>query len=197
MAVGHDGDMREMSTGRIVLLNGASSSGKTCIARQLLMLLDPPHFHMAVDAFGAMRASQKTRDLAPGDLAEVLQKTRAGFHRAVAGMAFAGNNIVMDHVLSEPWRLDDCLVVLAPYDVTLVAVHCSLAELECREKRRSDRSIGIAAAQYELVHAHEDYDVEVDTEASSPARCAQQIQGALKHLPATKAFDRLRRGRST
>jgi hypothetical protein len=34
------------------------------------------------------------------------------FGGVVAGMAQSGNNIVMDHVLSEPWRLVDLLTVI-------------------------------------------------------------------------------------
>ena len=36
--------------GQIIFLNGTSSSGKSSIAGQLLLMLDPPHFHMSVDA---------------------------------------------------------------------------------------------------------------------------------------------------
>ncbi|MGD0240643.1 MAG: hypothetical protein ABSB59_09975 [Streptosporangiaceae bacterium] len=52
-------------------------------------------------------------------LIAVLARTRAGFHRAVAGLAAAGNDVVADHVLSEPWRLLDCLAVMAGYRVVL------------------------------------------------------------------------------
>jgi chloramphenicol 3-O phosphotransferase len=40
--------------GQIIFLNGTSSSGKSSIAGQLLRL-DPPHFHMSVDAINSMR----------------------------------------------------------------------------------------------------------------------------------------------
>jgi len=112
--------------GRIVLLDDTSSSGKTSISACLLELLDPPHFHMAVDAIHAMRAKGKTRELASDELPAVLRRTRAGFHRAVAGMAAAGNDVVMDHVLSEAWRLQDCLELFAPFEVTFAAVRCPL-----------------------------------------------------------------------
>lgn len=42
--------------GRIVFLNGTSSSGKSSIARELLDILDEPAFHLPVDAFHAMRS---------------------------------------------------------------------------------------------------------------------------------------------
>lgn len=78
-----------------MILNGASSSGKTSIAEALLELLDPPHFHLAVDAFNGMRSKSKTLTLPDAAVPEVLRRTRAGFHRAVAGMAAAGNDVVM------------------------------------------------------------------------------------------------------
>nr|WP_276822581.1 hypothetical protein [Mycolicibacterium mageritense] len=84
--------------GRVVLLNGVSSSGKSTIARQLLADFETPWFHMGVDMIGAMRAERQTHDLDGVGLRHVLRRTRAGFHRAVAGMALAGNDIVMDHV---------------------------------------------------------------------------------------------------
>jgi chloramphenicol 3-O phosphotransferase len=113
--------------GQIIFLNGTSSSGKSGIAEELRLLLDPPHFHMSVEAFNSMRARQKTLELDPAELDAVLARTRAGFHRAVAGMAEAGNDLVVDHVLSEQWRLLDCLAVRTGYRVAFVGVHCSTA----------------------------------------------------------------------
>ncbi|MFH0252256.1 chloramphenicol phosphotransferase, partial [Streptomyces chitinivorans] len=40
-----------MGSGRIVFLNGTSSSGKSSIATELLQVLDGSWFHMPVDAF--------------------------------------------------------------------------------------------------------------------------------------------------
>lgn len=45
--------------GPIIFLNGTSSSGKSSIAEQLLLMLDRPHFYMAVDTINGMRARQK------------------------------------------------------------------------------------------------------------------------------------------
>lgn len=84
--------------GRIIFLNGTSSAGKSSIARELLQVLDEPYFHMPVDSFHAMRSR---REIDADRLPDVLRRTWRGFHRAVAGMAEAGNNVVVDHVLSE------------------------------------------------------------------------------------------------
>lgn len=181
--------------GQVVLLNGVSSSGKSTLARQLLADFDTPWFHMGVDMFGAMRAEAQTHDLDQASLTEVLRRTRAGFHRAVRAMALAGNNIVMDHVLSEPWRLADLLTVMADIDVVFVGVHCDAAVLMDREAARGDRPIGTAAAQMEPTHNHGLYDVEVNTSADDVQTCAARIREYLAQHPDTtlRAFHALRR----
>jgi len=162
------------------------------MARQLLVDLETPWFHMGVDMFGAMRSAQRTHDLDDANVADVLRRTRAGFHRAVAGMAHAGNDIVMDHVLSERWRLDDLLTVMAGIDVVFVGVHCSGEELQRRERLRGDRTLGTAARQADQVHSYGDYDVEVDTSIESVATCSARINEYLRRPSAVRAFDRLR-----
>lgn len=175
--------------GRIIFLNGTSSSGKSSIARELLDTLDEPYFHLPVDAFHAMRTR---REVAPEGLDVLLRRTWMGFHRAVAGMAAAGNNVVVDHILSEEWRLLDCLALFPARDVVLVGVHCSPAELERRERARGDRPAGLAAAQLDRVHAHGLYDVECDTTAAGAADCARRIRDFLPRRPRPTAFERLR-----
>jgi chloramphenicol 3-O phosphotransferase len=181
-------------SGQVVLLNGASSSGKSTIARQLLADFKTPWFHMGVGTFGAMRAERQTHELHLDAIRQVLHRTRAGFHRAVAGMALAGNDIVMDHILSEPCRLDDLLTVMTGLDVVFVGVHCSSNDLQHRETARGDRAIGTALNQAMRVHSHGDYDLEVDTTAFSAEACSNQIRAYLQQNPppTTRAFDRLR-----
>jgi chloramphenicol 3-O phosphotransferase len=178
--------------GRIILLNGASGSGKTSIAEQLLLVLDEPWFHLPVDAINSMRARQRTLELSPAGLDLVLARTRAGFHRAVAGMAAAGNNVVADHVLSERWRLLDCLAVLEDFDVVFVGVRCAKEALERRTRLRGDRDLDAVLAQHERVHAHGRYDLECDTTNASPLECALSIKAFLAADPhPPRAFDEL------
>ncbi len=179
-----------MTPGRIIFLNGTSSSGKSSIARELLDILDDGvSFHLAVDGFNAMRSK---RELGAEELDDALRRTRMGFHRSIAAMASVGNDVVVDHVLSERWRLLDCLTVLPPEDVLFVGVHCPLNELTRREQARGDRPAGLAAHQFDLVHAHGDYDLECDTSTETPRECAQHIKHFLPHRPIPTAFTRLR-----
>lgn len=176
--------------GTVILLNGTSSSGKTSIARALLDLLDGTWFHFPVDAFHALRGGQEIPD---GGLQAELDRTAKGFHRAVAGMAAGGNNLVVDYPLSRRWRLLDLLDLLVPEDTVLVAVRCPLPELNRREAERGDRQPGLAAQQFAAVHSHGLHDIDVDTGVRSPAECARHIRDALPDLCRPTAFETLRR----
>lgn len=176
--------------GTVVLLNGTSSSGKTSIARALLDRLEGTWFHMPVDAFHALRGGRQIPD---SELQEEIDRTAKGFHRAVAGMAAGGNNLVVDYPLSRRWRLLDLLDLLVPEDTVLVAVRCPLPELNRREADRGDRSPGLAALQYAQVHAHGPHDIDVDTSVLTPSECARRIHDFLPRRPRPTAFETLRR----
>lgn len=185
---GHMGE----TAGRIIFLNGTSSSGKSSIADELLDILDDEvWFHLGVDMFNAMRTK---RAMEQSQFDEALKRTRMGFHRSIAAMVEAGNSVIVDHVLSEPWRLADCLDVLSPYQVLFVGVRCDVQELTRRETARGDRPSGLAAQQYDLVHRHGDYDLECDSGAYLPRECAEQIKAFLPNQSGSTAFERLRAG---
>ena len=124
----------------------------------------------------------------------VFQRTVLGFHRAVAGMARAGNDIVMDYVLGEQWRLADCLDVFSGIPVLLVGVRCGLPELEVRERARGNRTLGLAALQFPVVHRHGRYDLELDSEHQTPEECAAAVRARLEAGPGL-AFRDLRSAR--
>lgn len=182
-----------MSAGRIILLNGTSSSGKTTIARALLDVLPTPYYHLSVDVFNAARGQVRTQTLADPELDEVLHRMRAGYHRCVAAMAHAGNDVVADYPLSEPWRLRDCLACWDGLPVLFVGVRCPLPELRRRERTRGDRTFGQAEAQYDAVHAHGTYDLEIDTSVLDPESCARAVADVAAAPPTPSAFERLRR----
>ncbi|WP_405777586.1 chloramphenicol phosphotransferase CPT family protein [Streptomyces sp. NBC_00859] len=175
--------------GTVIFLNGTSSSGKSSIATELLRILDDRYFHFPVDAFHAMRSK---REILPHQFQDVLDSTCRGFHRAAAGMAAGGNNIVVDHVFSQSWRVADCVSVFVPENVLLVGVRCPLPELERREGERGDRPSGLAAKQFARVHAHGIHDIECDTSVLSPLECAERIRDFLPGRPRPTAFQQLR-----
>ena len=85
-----------------------------------------------------------------------------GFHRCVPALAAAGNNLIVEHIVETETWLSDLVRLLAPFDVFFVGVHCPLAELEARERRRGDRRTGEARNDFPTVHVNRSYDFEVD-----------------------------------
>jgi chloramphenicol 3-O phosphotransferase len=86
-----------------------------------------------------------------------------------------------------PGNLDD---LLDGYDVTLVEVRCDPAELERREQVRGDRPAGLARSQ--VIDAHGDCDILVDTTRTGPEEVARVIADALPGVPVPRAFERMR-----
>lgn len=186
----------EDRAGRVILLNGPSSSGKSSVGRAMLPLLADPWFLVPVDGVSGMRSTVHARVLDESAVQQVLARTRRGYHRVVAALASVGNDVIMDYPLSEPWRLHDLLTVLDGYDVTLVDVRCSPEELERRERQRGDRPEGLARSQTR-VFAHGDADIVVDTTGRSAEECADEVLRELGSLHGPKAFERLRAQRHT
>ncbi len=98
--------------------------------------------------------------------------------------------MVVDYVFEQQNDLRICVEKLSDVWVLFVGVHCSLDELERREKQR-DRIQGLAKAQLDVVHAHGIYDVEVNTTLKSIEACAEHIKRAFDDTPEPDAFKRL------
>ena len=112
-----------------------------------------------------------------------------GFHRCIAALAGAGNSLIVEHVIEFQSWLDDCVRLLAPFDVFFVGVHCPLVELERRERERGNRAIGEGRSHLlDGVHTWSAYDFEVDTSVHTPAENARLIQAALANKPNPSAF---------
>ncbi len=183
-----------MASGTTIFLNGASSSGKTSIAKALQEALKEPYLHVGLDAFFEMVPTRYVVGEHPWTVTETVSTMISGFHGAIAALVRAGNNVIVDHVLQEAAWVRECAALLAPVPAILVGVHCPLAELERREAARTDRSIGLAKFQWARVHAHQLYDLEVDTSTQNQKECAEKISAYLRagHVPT--AFRRLRDG---
>jgi chloramphenicol 3-O phosphotransferase len=183
-----------MASGRIVLLNGPSSAGKTTVAQAVARRLATPWLMMPVDLFHQIR-TRPDADLTDRQWQDVFHRTRAAYHRAVVGAASSGMDVLADHVLNEPWRLDDLLRLSEGLDVLLVHVTCSDKELRRREKLRGDRDSGTAPYQQRLVFQHGDCDLTVDT-TYGPDEPTAAVLDLVRSPPAQRAFDRLRIGRA-
>src|SRR3954470_3509331 len=182
------------SQGRLVLLNGPTSAGKTTVSQAVAARLTTPWLVLPVDLFHHIRTRPDAAVLTPREWNDVFRRTRAAYHRALAGAVASGCDVIGDHVLSEPWRLDDLLRLTPGLDVLLVHVTCSDAEIRRREKARGDRDPGTAVLQQRQVFQHGDCDLEVDTTYGAAEPTAALLE-LIRKPPSGRAFDRLRKSR--
>lgn len=179
-----------MKPGTIIILNGASSSGKTTLLKTLQNTLEEPFLDAGIDKFIWMLPKRYLDRPLWDDvlgLATIAGETGhtlfQGMHQAIAALSRCGNNVLADHVLVEPDWLRQCTELFAGLPAYLIAVDCPLEVLEERERSRKDRTLGQAKAQFPVVHAGGIYDLRVDTSMDDPQECARKIISRIQDGP--------------
>ena len=176
--------------GKIIIINGTSSSGKSSIVKALQDLLPEPSLDLGIDKFiFALPERYLERPLWDDVLGLADKAGETGFllvsamHHAARAAALQGMTVVLDHVLVEPAWAAECARLFEDLPAWLVGVRCPLEVLEARERQRRNRTLGQARLQYERVHAHKLYDLEVDTSLLNPQECAAAIAAMLQNQP--------------
>lgn len=170
--------------GRVVVLNGPSSGGKTTVARALQRLADEPWLHLGIDVFVAALDSGRVEDAVPwdGDRPQVqplaLQLV-AAMRASVAAAARAGVNVISDDLFLDPSWEQEWRAALRGVDALIVCVDAAPDELDARERARGDRLVGVARKQRAVIHTGVDYDLRLDTSESTPDECATAILTAI------------------
>lgn len=174
----------------IILLNGVGSAGKSSIARALQAIAIKPFLHVRMDDFLAMLppayldnpqgfsfdpVEEQGKPVVAIDAGPVGRRLMLGMRRAIAAMAEAGNDLIVDDVLLGS-GIDDYREWLGRHRLHVVGVFAPLDVLERRERRRGDRMIGLARWQFDRVHGGIDYDLRLDTDSATPHECAQRVK---------------------
>lgn len=180
-------------SGTVIFLNGTSSSGKTSISNELIQLLEEDFIYLSVDnaiagvndmlmsMFGNHISKEEIRTI---EREEIIENSVVSlFHHYILAFSRMGKNIVVDHVLIEPGWLEECIQLLQHTQTYFIGVRCPFDELERREQIRGDRPIGLAQAQFEIVHKHRIYDLEVNTHTNSINDCARMIKQLISTHP--------------
>ena len=178
--------------GTIVILNGVAGAGKSSLARAIQDAADEPYLNAGIDRFlgllpGRFLEPPLWQDVMgmhdrPGGVGGRLV---SGMHRAIAALARSGMAVAADHVIVERAWLADCARLFDGLPAYLVGVRCPLDVLKQREQSRPDRQAtpGEVEKQFELVHAHAAYDLEVDTSALAPHEAAEAVRHHVMRYP--------------
>lgn len=180
--------------GRVIVLNGVGSSGKTSAAKAFQRIAADPFLHVSGDAFLDMIAPQMWgddqgivfRQLQEGgppsieiEMGIELERLMEGMRASVAALAKAGNNCVVDDVMLSVTDQQSYLDACHNVPIYFVAIHAPLDILEERERKRGDRLIGLSRWQFPRVHKGIEYDFEIDTTNKRPDDVAREIASAL------------------
>ena len=163
-------------SGRVILLNGASSAGKSTLARNLQLLLKEAAMIFSMDDYLAM--SRGKHETALDAVRESGLPFIESFHAAIAEAARKGALVIVDHVIGESRRwIQDLLNRLDGIPRILVRVECRQDVLLERERRRTDRTPAPAHAQRQHagIHRHFPHDFSIDTSADTPRKCAMRL----------------------
>jgi len=193
-----------MTSGKLIVLNGNSSAGKSTIARLMQTELPDPFLHTGMDHFlhrtpepligppdeGAARGWEVT--FTKGEMTSVPRTTPLGYqiingvYAAIAAYCRAGNNAIVDTVFYDPEALKLARGNFAGLGVLSVGLYCELAEAKRREMSRGDRAPGGAAAFHPLVHLYVRYDLSLDVTYMPAAQAAGRIASAyIRHQTGT------------
>ena len=176
-------------TGRVIILNGVSSAGKSTLARAIQAAADRTILHVEMDKFLSFLPdgdelkpdwfrldkiegpSGKLPRISNGPKGAVLLSVMREF---VVSAAVKGLDLVVDEVCHAP-DIADYRAGLGETCALVVKVDAPMAEIERREKARGDRLLGVARDQSGHLHENIAYDLEVDTHAQAPDILARRI----------------------
>ena len=168
-----------MNKGRIIFLNGVTSSGKTSIVESLQDRDDVFFYVVANDLFQEMVGEKFLRENYWKYLSEVIIMM---YHTAKL-YSDMGKNVLIDGILVERdeikphySRLQE---ILKDNPLDIVEVFCPLEICRQRNIARGDRFETQSQEQHELMAENIEYSMRVDTSVLSPEQCADRIVNTL------------------
>ena len=188
---------------KIIYLNGASSSGKTSLSRELQEILSENYLHIGIDTLISMMPEKSNNFVSAVEKegfywqemdlpnsgkgmrvisGEYGKKVNSSFHNVVTTLINSGHNLIIDDVANGIAEVKIWERELQNHFLVKVGVYCSLPELKFRESQRTDRMQGSTSEQYFRVHEGVNYDLKVHTDQYTTKECAQQIADHITHM---------------
>jgi chloramphenicol 3-O phosphotransferase len=192
-----------MKKGKIIILDGSPSVGKTTIALSIQENKEEPFLYAGIDSFVQMFPSKwisfNPQSMKPEGLEFVFTKDKEGqpvirfatgqygerlihgYINAIKGLAAAGNNVIADGVITKKEWLEYMHTCLEGFACCYVGLYAPLKVLEAREARRFEPK-GVARGRFDDVYSlKKQYDLFIDTSKTKPEKAAKQILEFLKH----------------
>ena len=157
---------------KVILLNGASSSGKSTLAKSLQKYIKSSrkeeYIITSIDEFLNMTVEEPIYEDDVFEISPLLCQK-------VLDILKTGRGVIIDHVITSERIYKQLTETLREYKLIKVQTKCPLNELKRREKERKNRCVGSAEASYEYLYPKEGYDLTLNTLELSLGECAKRI----------------------
>ena len=164
-----------MEKGRIIFLNGVTSSGKTSIVEALQARRDVLFYVAANDLFQEMVGEKYLQE----DYWKYMGEVIIMMYHAAKLFSDMGKNILIDGILVEREGVTPhykrMLSILQDNPLDIVEVYCPPEICRKRNIARGDRYESQSDEQAELMAKDIRYSLRVDTGIHTPEECAEQI----------------------
>ena len=164
-----------MEKGRIIYLNGVTSSGKTSIVEALQARRDVFFYVVANDLFQEMIGEEYLQE----DYWKYLGEVIIMMYHTAKLFSDMGKNVIIDSILVEREGVaphyERMKEILGDNPLDIVEVYCPLDICRQRNIDRGDRYESQSDEQAELMAKEIRYSMRVDTSLLSPAECADKI----------------------
>ena len=168
-----------MPKGRILFLNGLTSSGKTTLVDALQSRREVYFYVLANDLFEQMVGEDYLREDYWKHLAPVILL----MYRTAAMLSDLGHHVLIDGVLVERPEIaphyQQLRDIIGDRPLDVIDISCPVEVCEARNAARPDRWVGQSAEQAALMNKDIRYSLRVETDKRSPEECAEQILRAL------------------
>lgn len=196
-----------MPEGRIVIVNGASSTGKSTLIDRFVAqqaaahdcwiatgiddyIAKLPWQWFDIDQIAGPYASDGLRFT--GDdhertilVGETGRHLFAAYRRTVGVWARQGLNVIVDEVTLDEATARDWVEALAGLQPTWIGLHCDADVAVARERARGDRALGLSRGQSQVVHRYVRYDLKLDSTTATAQQLVDELTTFLAGGPHT------------
>lgn len=166
---------KDTEKGKIIFLNGVTSSGKTSIVDALQERRDVFFYVVANDLFQEMVGEQYLQE----DYWKYLSEVIIMMYHTAKLYSDMGKNVLIDGILVEREEIrphyEQLMEIMKDSPLEIVEVYCPLEICKQRNIERGDRYETQSEEQAELMNPEIRYSMRVDTSVLSPEACAEQI----------------------
>lgn len=189
------------SYGKVIILNGPSTAGKSSIQREFQFLMLPNLWiKLGIDSLfdqpmpnitpenlsfwqskNNIRWVEFTKDAHDNAVVTLYvgkegEKVAYGMNSAIATYAKSGCNVIVDYIAYKKEWATDLRTKLKDIEAYWVKVNLPLETLEEREIARGTSPKGHGRSHYDTVHWNIQYDLEVDSSENSASEIAKHIK---------------------